>query len=289
MKGQFNLFADLPPPSDKPLRFAPAERPIWTESKSQLIERYLFYFVMITKHGAYIDGFAGPQYPDKSDAWAAKLVLESKPPFMRNFWLCELDTRSIELLKDLKASQAKNRQRTIDIVPGDFNANVSSVLQRSGITENTASFCLLDQRTFECHWSTVEAVARFKAVNKIEIFYFLASGWLDRSIGGTTKNHEIIEKWWGRPDWRQLKGMQSRSRVDLLTGRFKNELGYKHVYAWPIYSREKGGRVLYHMVHATDHDEAPKLMNRAYRNATKGREDLKTLQRDLAEIWEAKG
>ena len=34
---------------------------IWTENKAKLIERYLYYFVLITKHGTYIDGFAGPQ------------------------------------------------------------------------------------------------------------------------------------------------------------------------------------------------------------------------------------
>jgi hypothetical protein len=73
MKGQLNLFANLPPPSDKPKLFKPARRPIWTENKAKLIERYLYYFVLVTKHGAYIDGFAGPQYEGKEDAWAAKL------------------------------------------------------------------------------------------------------------------------------------------------------------------------------------------------------------------------
>jgi len=51
------------------------ERALWTENKAQLIERYLLYFVYITKHGTYIDGFAGPQREDQPEAWAAKLVL----------------------------------------------------------------------------------------------------------------------------------------------------------------------------------------------------------------------
>jgi hypothetical protein len=50
MKGQLNLFAGLPPPQDRPMRFKPAQRPIWTENKAKLIERYLYYFVMVTKH-----------------------------------------------------------------------------------------------------------------------------------------------------------------------------------------------------------------------------------------------
>ena len=29
-----------------------------------------------------------------------------------------------------------------------------------------------------------------------ELLYFLASGWLDRSLRGTTKNIDVIERWW---------------------------------------------------------------------------------------------
>src|ERR1700730_4253148 len=83
MKGQLNLFSEMPPPAEKPLKFAPAHRPIWTENKAKLIERYLFYFVLITKHGAYIDGFAAPQDSTNPDAWSAKLVLALQLRFLK--------------------------------------------------------------------------------------------------------------------------------------------------------------------------------------------------------------
>jgi three-Cys-motif partner protein len=284
MRGQLNLFADLPPPADKPMQFKPAERPIWTENKAKLIERYLFYFVMVTKHGAYIDGFAGPQYDGKDDAWAAKLVLESRPAFLRNFWLCEIKKPGIAKLEALKAAQPRIRGRTIRIMPGDFNANVSTLLAQSNIDNKTATFCLLDQRTFECEWQTLVTLSRHRADYKIELFYFLATGWLDRSMSGI-KNKSILEKWWGRPDYEKLQSMHAHDRMRLFCDRMKAELGYKHVYGWEIYSREKGGKVMYHMIHATDHDEGPRLMNRAYRNALKDRESLRRLQRDLQEIW----
>jgi hypothetical protein len=85
------------------------------------------------------------------------------------------------------------------------------------------------------------------------------------------KDKSILERWWGRVDYEQLQGMQSRQRMQLFCDRFKNELGYKHAYGWEIYSKEVGGRVMYHMIHASDHDEAPRIMNRAYRNALKDR------------------
>lgn len=284
MKGQYNLFLDLPPPADKPLKFSPLYRPIWTENKARFIERYLFYFVMVTKHGAYIDGFAGPQYAGKDGAWAAKLVLESRPALLRNFWLCELNKTSLVALNNLVADQPKIRGRKIKVVPGDFNSNVASILADGGIADKTATFCLLDQRMFECEWQTLVTLAQHRANYKIELFYFLATGWIDRSISAL-KNDGVLQRWWGRSDYLKLRQVSPFDRRQMFIGRMKDELGYKHVYAFPIYSKKDGGRVLYHMIHASDHDEAPKLMFRAYRNALSDREELKKLQHDLAEIW----
>lgn len=188
------------------------------------------------------------------------------------------------MLEALRDAQPPIKNRTIKVVPGDFNANVEELLRTSGIDNSVATFCLLDQRTFECEWRTLVTLSKHRSEYKIELFYFLATGWLDRSMRGV-KDQSILEKWWGRSDYAKLAGMQSFDRMLLFCKRMKEELGYKHAYGWPIYSREIGGRVMYHMIHATDHDEAPKIMNRAYRNALRQREDLKLLQRDLSQLW----
>lgn len=74
------LFPGMQPQEPaKVRRYNRIQQPIWTEHKARFIEQYLKLFVQITKHGAYIDGFAGPQYLDKPDAWAAALVLKSEP------------------------------------------------------------------------------------------------------------------------------------------------------------------------------------------------------------------
>ena len=101
---QGNLFSDLPPAGEKPIKFKPAANPIWTENKAKLIERYLFYFVLITRHGVYIDGFAAPQAKEKPESWAAKLVLKSRPAFLRRFYLCDMDSKGIKKLEKLVAS-----------------------------------------------------------------------------------------------------------------------------------------------------------------------------------------
>ena len=78
------LFA-LPEVPSPELELKPLTYPIWTENKANLVKQYLFLFVQITRHGTYIDGFAGPQEQDKPALWAARLVLEMSPPLLRNF------------------------------------------------------------------------------------------------------------------------------------------------------------------------------------------------------------
>ena len=99
------LFPDLPKVDGKrPRKYKRIDQLIWSDHKARFIQHYLRYFVQITKHGAYIDGFAGPQYLDKLDAWTASLVLASEPKWLRHFYLCELAQDSVQCLRDLVAS-----------------------------------------------------------------------------------------------------------------------------------------------------------------------------------------
>jgi three-Cys-motif partner protein len=150
---------------------------------------------------------------------------------------------------------------------------IHEVLRSGCIKQKEATFCLLDQRTFECHWSTLKVLSQYKTgqSNKIELFYFLAIGWLGRALAAV-QNEKILEDWWGRSDWSQLLTMRDLQRVEVFIDRFKKELGYKSVKPWPIFERQNGGRVMYYMIHATDHEEAPALMSRAYERAIQPKE-----------------
>jgi three-Cys-motif partner protein len=275
------LSPKLPEKNFKALRF-----PLWTQNKARLIQEYLRLFEFITHHGTYIDGFAAPQESAHADMWAAKLVLEIEPKWFREFWLCDLDSLGIVRLNALKAAQEAPKRR-IEVLPGDFNQTVNDILSAGTITENTATFALLDQRTFECEWRTVEALSKHKRQTKIELFYFLATGWIDRSLGAVKAAATIakVERWWGRSDWAQLQGMDGIVRATLVAKRFEDELGYRKANVYPIHSDRRGGRVMYHMIHATDHAEASPLMIRAYRKVS-GRSDLdEGNQVDFEELW----
>lgn len=262
------LLFDLPERTAEEIRVEQLRHPVWTENKARLIERYLYYFVLLTKHGTYVDGFAGPQRADNPEMWAAKLVLESKPQRLLHIFLFDISKRQARRLSVLRRLQTRVPGRVVRVFHGDFNVRVRQLLEHKRIKQTEATFCLLDQRTFQCHWNTLTELAKYKEQGKlrIELFYFLAVGWLHRSLSAV-RNETLLEQWWGRNDWTQLKDMTASQIKDEIVRRFKAELGYQSAKAWPIYKRRGSEHIVYYMIHATDHPEAPKLMSRAYNQA----------------------
>jgi three-Cys-motif partner protein len=175
-------------------------------------------------------------------------------------------------------SRGKKINRQIHVQRGNFNECVLDLLNSGKIKQNEATFCLLDQRTFECKWSTLRALGQYKAVtnNKIELFYFLAIHWLKRAIAGL-RNTKELENWWGRDDWHNLDSLSTEECKELVVERMKSELGYKSVKPWPIFMKRSGKTIMYYMIHATDHPQAPLLMRRAYENAVKPKEPIEQL------------
>jgi len=280
------LFPDLPqpPPAEDLLKARTLRHPVWTEQKAKLIARYLRLFTYVTKHGTYIDGFAGRQSQQTDQGWAAELVLANRPWRLRRFYLCDQDPAQVEALRDLVARQPpkeKNdsKREAVEVLLGDFNLIVGKILAERKL--DPATFCLLDQRTFECKWATVEALAKHRREGgKIELFYFLPIGWLVRAFVATTKNRSDIEAWWGRQDWEQLVDKQHHEIAIAFKKRFEG-LGYKYVWPFPILDRNHGDRVMFYMILATDHPDAPALMWRAYDQAvhdTRGWDQLDLLR-----------
>src|SRR5438093_6142932 len=155
--GEF-LF-ELPPaePARPMASIRPIDVPLWTQNKARLVRDYLVLFVQVTHHGTYLDAFAGPQEKDLLDTWAARLVLEVQQ--LRHFHFFEEDLASVTALELLRA---QHPDRAITIWPGDVNVRLPQLLSSGAIPPREATFCLLDQRTFECHWTTLEALAHHK-------------------------------------------------------------------------------------------------------------------------------
>ena len=223
------------PPAD--LRIAEQKfrerNPVWTGCKANLIEGYHFYFVQVTYHGTYIDAFAGPQEIDKHEMWSAKLVLESRPRWLRNFYLFDANAAQVKRLREMCAAQPpldqakKEPVRKIRVYHGDFNKRL---------------FDMLD-------WASVAAVAGHKkGGNKIEIFYFFPEGWINRSYSGLANKNRAMNKWWGDSHWSELLTLSGAVRAKYVCDRFAKEFKYRHVYPFPIYEKpdqRRQGHVLY--------------------------------------------
>jgi three-Cys-motif partner protein len=268
------LFPDAPGGvAESVLTFSPANRVLWTETKAKLIEAYIKLFLLVTRHGIYIDAFAGPQYPDHPDKWAAKLVANLQPDYLNHIFLCDYDEEKYQQIQQMLSAisplrTGKKRRTKLHAANADCNTWIDQVLSSGAIKPATAVFCLLDQHTHEAHWATVQKLANFKkSGHKIEIFYFLATGWLQRVLKSRVHT-EVLDLWWGDQSWVALKGVQNSDVPAVFCQRFKDEFGYKLVYEWPIYKEASTGQEMYRMIHATDHPRAPLLMHHAYRIAS---------------------
>lgn len=237
--------------------------PLWTAYKSRLIAEYIHQFLIVTKHGVYLDLFAGPQHDTDHENWSVRRVLERRTeggPAIRHYAVCDKDPAKTQRLLEL----GKTAKSSFRVYEGDANEHVHQMLADAPITPTTACFCLLDQRTIECHWATVEAVAKHKSENyKIEIFYFLAQGWLDRTMANT-RDTAKLEAWWGNAGYEHFQRLQSFERAMALCDRFRNELGYQYAEPFAIHEKGDTSRTMYYMIHASDHRAACKLMATAY-------------------------
>jgi three-Cys-motif partner protein len=267
-------------------KYAQLQGHLWTEHKAKLIQRYLRLFVFITHNGTYLDAFAGPQSKGgRYKNWAVKLVLESRPAWFKRFHLFELTDASYDALLKLKTAQPEIKGRMITVHKGDSNVTLPAFLAANPIKDSQATFCLLDQRTMECNWDTVKALATHKrGGNKIELFYFLAQGWIDRTFAAIKNDKDgKLCRWWGRQDWQAVVRAKGMARAQLFVERFKEELGYQYAFAFPIYERGGTGRAMFYMIHATDHNDATDLMIRAYNKGGGRLETEKQIELELGQ------
>lgn len=272
MKAESYLFDVASLPTRKRQRYYKTlQTRVWTHTKSQFIARYLKLFVMITKHGTYLDAFAGPQDLTNLKCWTARLVLANRPRFLKHFVLCEKSVAGIKQLNLLKA--AEPAKTDIRILPGNSNETLVKHLSDFPIKEKEATFCLFDQRTFECDWDTVRMVASHKASGKkIELLYFLMHNWFPRAVSNLKVDRDNVLRRWMGPNWEEVTNALPSERPVIMARRFREELGYEHASFYPIFKKGNKTQIMFYLVHGSDHEEAPALMARAYNNEMKSLE-----------------
>jgi three-Cys-motif partner protein len=109
----------------------------------------------------------------------AKRVLELEPKWLRDFHLCEVNPKKVSMLEALRPAHP---ERIITVYAEDLNTAIQKILRPGVLGPREATFCLIDQHTFECRWETLKAIAAYKKDHKIQLLYFIGSGWLDRAF-----------------------------------------------------------------------------------------------------------
>ena len=117
-----------------------------TTQKPKMVKEYLRLFVKVTRHGTYIDGFAGPQTEqDDTEHWSALQVLESQKlakdtpvngknqPHVRNFYLFEKSSRQFARIESLRARFNEPLSFNVHARQGDCNELVPQLLESGAI------------------------------------------------------------------------------------------------------------------------------------------------------------
>lgn len=213
--------------------------------------------------------------------------------FLKKAYFFEENTAQVRRIQAMVKSFENSERRgnpKVCITPGDSNKTIPSLFEQANhqLRPRQAVLALLDQRTSECSWDLVKHLSKLKPASaeshKVEIFYFLAQGWLNRAVLSRTSGEKILEtsQWWGDEEWSEFIELSEEQRPIRFCEKFQ-ELGYNFCQSYGM--RAENGRVMFWMIHATDHSRAPKIMQNAYHAVCKGLTDEEWKSRQEEFEW----
>lgn len=207
----------------------------WAKEKLDALGQYLnFYTTVLKKQGNWLrgtiffDAFAGPGLsrvrtkeraaeppglfgpdPDSDTAeieflkGSPRVALDITNPFT-SYIFVERDPKRITELNVLKAEYAG--KRVIDIQEGDANAALSAWLASGIDWRHHRAVVFLDPFGMQVPWSTIELLARTKAIEVIINFPLgMAIQRLLIKSGDIPQGWQMsLDTFFGSPDWRQL-------------------------------------------------------------------------------------
>ena len=118
MTNQVEMFGDGPSKKLTKLKLAEGGAPLWTAEKASLIDEYIHRFLLVTKHGVYLDLFAGPQRADDLESWSVRRVLVRRTegsPSIRHYAVCDEDPAQVEGLRELGGGRSSFRVYVGDV------------------------------------------------------------------------------------------------------------------------------------------------------------------------------
>jgi three-Cys-motif partner protein len=263
----------------------------WSEIKLDILSEYLDRFTTASKRSdeiVYLDLFAGEPRnhlrttgaPIVGSAHRALAV--DNPPFSRCLFF-ELPQNAAKLRSDLEQTFPPERFHIYD---GDCNGKVHQALADLK-AENVAwapTFAFVDPDGPDCHWTTLEALARHKGPgtdvhvkSKVEFWFLFATMFnrqlpLDVGKAVRPEDAEQVTRMYGTEQWRaiyelrkadEMSGTEAREEyINLMRWRIENVLGYEWTH--PLDVPNEQGVPIYTMILATDHPAGTSIMSAIY-------------------------
>lgn len=178
--------------------------------------------------------------------------------------------------------------------PGDANKIAPQIV--ATIRPRTPVFVLQDPEGMELNWSTVEAVARAnrgKRKRKPEQLINFTDGilrlfWMEQPLSEALVDR--LDGYFGTEAWRDIVSdrragrLESRetiqAAVNLYKKRLRTDLGYAHVLDREIRRDQvTRGALAYHLVFASDHSDAPRIMQAAFKEVHVGQREFPGMPR----------
>jgi three-Cys-motif partner protein len=258
----------------------------WTRGKLDLLRRYLDAFTTASKgvdERIYLDVFGGQ--PDNRDRLTDELLDGSArvalgtadPPFTRLRFF-ELPPYAARLDAALRKDFS---HRNFRVISGDCNETIGPALAELASYNWAPTFAFIDPNGPDAHWSTIEAIARFKkpGTTKAEMWILLAAGMFMRTlpVRGDVRPEDAqkLTRMYGTEQWRaiyqgRLDGLitpaEAREEyVNLMRWRLQHILGYKWTHPLEVFNER--GSSIYHMIFATDHEAGNRIMTHLYSQA----------------------
>jgi len=258
----------------------------WTKGKLDMLRRYLDAFTTASKGQPeilYLDLFGGQPKNrerltnDDLDGSARIALATTEAPFSRLRFF-ELEPFASRLQTALEADFGG---RDFRVVRGDCNTTISSALAELEPVNWAPTFVFVDPNGPDIHWSTLDALAKFKKPTrtKPEIWLLLAAGMFIRMLrtDGVVRDQdaEKLDRMYGTDQWRAiyegrltgaLEPADAREEyVNLMRWRLQHVLGYKRTHPLEIFNER--GHSIYHMIFATDHPAGNRIMTDLYNAA----------------------
>jgi three-Cys-motif partner protein len=258
----------------------------WTRGKLDLLRDYLAAFTTASKRLpeiVYLDLFGGQpenreRHTDELLDGSARIALGTNDAPFSRLRFFELEPYATRLREALHAGFP---DRDLRVIAGDCNVEIHTALRDLSDYSWAPTFAFVDPNGPDVHWTTLEALARFKdeGRTKVELWFLFSAGMFIRMLptDGAVRDVDAdrLTSMFGTEQWRaiyearvaeKLTPAEAREEyVNLMRWRLENVLGYQWTH--PLDIKNERGHSIYHMIFATDHEVGNRIMTSLYTRA----------------------